>query len=97
MPAANHVHRYKKVNLGRSRGTKNNKDAYWVYRCMKPNCTHYIPIKLAEGQQCECNRCGMNMIITRVQLYGSSQEPMTKPHCNACIRKRTKNENIFRT
>lgn len=80
--AANHLHRYKKVNLA-----KNGKE-YWVYRCTKPACSHYIPIDLAEGRLCECNRCGEAMIIGRETMTKSSGRPMTLPHCGNCIKRK---------
>jgi hypothetical protein len=82
---ADHLHRYKKVNLG-----QNGKD-YFVYKCMKPVCSHYLPLNLAEGKMCECNRCGEPMIISKATLNGSSNRPMTKPHCVGCIKRRKVN------
>ena len=83
---ANHLHRYKKVNLG-----KNGKE-YLVYKCQKPACSHYIPIALAEGKLCECNRCNEPMILGKPQLTGSSGGPMAKPHCNDCIERKKAND-----
>ena len=80
--AANHLHRYKKVDIGR------NGNTFEVYKCMKPACTHYIRIDLAEGKLCECNRCGEPMIITRETLSKSSGRPMSKPHCGNCIKRK---------
>lgn len=58
----NHLHRYKKVNLGR------DGKEYFVYKCTKPVCPHYVPIELSLGKLCECNRCGEPMIIDKVTL-----------------------------
>jgi len=85
---ANHIHKYKKIDLGTDK-------EYLVYKCMHPACSHYIPIALAEGKLCECNRCGEPMIITKVTLNGSNGGPMAKPHCNDCIeRKKVKDEDV---
>jgi formylmethanofuran dehydrogenase subunit E len=81
---ANHLHKYKKVNLTRDK----TKEPYIVYKCLKPTCTHYMPIELAEGNLCECNRCGEPMIITRAVLVHSGGKPMAKPHCPNCIKRR---------
>ena len=78
-----HVHRYRKVNLSRD---KNN--PYWVYKCNKPLCPHYVAINLAEGQLCECNRCGGMMLITKAVLTHSSNKPMARPHCSDCIKRK---------
>lgn len=80
---ANHIHRYKKVNLSRQESKE-----YFVYRCQMPNCTHYVPIDLAEGKLCLCNRCLEPMLIGKIQLNGSSGGPMAKPHCVACIQRK---------
>ena len=79
---ATHLHRYKKVNIG-ANGKK-----YYVYKCMKPTCFHYIPLTLAEGKMCECSICGEPMIINRVVMSQSSGNPMTNPHCSNCIKRR---------
>lgn len=80
---ANHLHRYKKVNLSRKKD-----QPYFVYKCTKPACSHYIPVDLSEGKLCECNRCGEPMVINKAVLTGSSNRPMTKPHCNDCIERK---------
>lgn len=79
---ANHLHRYKKVNIGA------NGKVFYVYKCMKPACSHYIRMDLAEGKLCECNRCGEPMIIGRETLTKSSSKPMALPHCSDCIKRR---------
>lgn len=84
-----HIHKYKKVDLG-----ANGKE-YVVYRCMKPVCNSYIPVVLSEGKLCECNRCGNPMLITKATLIHSGGKPMTRPHCNDCIkRKKVKEEDL---
>lgn len=83
---ADHLHRYRKVNLGGD-GKK-----YEVYKCSKPACSHYVPLHLAEGKLCECNRCHEPMIIGKVQLNGSSGRAMARPHCNDCVQKKGNND-----
>ncbi len=83
---ANHLHRYKKVNLGA------NGKQFLVYRCTKPSCSHYVRLDMAEGKLCECNRCGLPMIIGRETLTKSSGKPMALPHCSDCIQRRKTNE-----
>jgi len=72
---ANHLHRYKKVNLG------NGKD-FFVFRCMRPACSHYIAVKLAEGKLCECNRCHEPMVMTKEAMQ------LTRPHCANCVKRK---------
>lgn len=81
---ANHLHKYKKVNLARKKG----KDKFLVYRCQVPTCTHYIPLNLAEGRVCECNRCGGVMVITKATLTRSNGGAMALPHCDGCIERK---------
>lgn len=83
--AANHIHRYKKVNIGSKR------TPFLVYKCMKPACSHYTRMDLAEGIICECNRCFNPMMITKAVLHHSSNKPMAKPHCTDCIKRRRSN------
>lgn len=79
----NHIHKYKKVNLATLPGKK-----YIVYKCMQPLCNHYVPMHLAEGKVCECNRCGDVMTITRNTLIQSGGKPMALPHCDGCIKRK---------
>lgn len=72
---ANHLHRYKKVNLG-------NDEDYFVYRCMKPACSHYLAVKLVENKLCECNRCHEAMVMTKEAMQ------LTKPHCADCVKRK---------
>ena len=77
---ANHIHKYKKINLSQTKGK-----TFLVYRCQVPTCTHYIPLNLAEGRVCECNRCGGVMVITKQTLTRSNGGAMALPHCDDCI------------
>lgn len=81
---ANHLHLYKKVNLSRKKD-----EPFFVYKCMKPACTHYIRIDLSEGKLCECNVCHEPMIITRETLTHSGGRPMAKPRCTGCIKRKS--------
>jgi late competence protein required for DNA uptake (superfamily II DNA/RNA helicase) len=74
--AVNHVHRYHRTDIG----SFNKK--YLVFRCVKPTCTHYIPMHLAEGKLCECNRCGETMILDRSSIQ------LAKPHCTNCVKRK---------
>ena len=81
--SANHLHRYKKFNIGAF-----GKPPYWVYKCTKPACSHYVPTSLAEGKMCECNKCGEPMVIGKQVMNQNSNKPMTLPHCGSCTKKR---------
>lgn len=83
---ANHLHRYKKVDIGSI-----NKP-FLVYKCMKPACSHYIRMDLAEGKICECNSCNEPMLITKQVLRHSGNKPATKPKCPKCIKRKNNAE-----
>jgi formylmethanofuran dehydrogenase subunit E len=79
---ANHLHLYKKINLARKKG----KEPFFVFKCMKPACSHYIPLHLAEGKLCECNRCGEPMILNKESMT------LTVPHCSNCVKRKKSDE-----
>jgi len=76
------LHRYKKRDIGR------NGKEYVVYFCLKAGCSHYIPVNMAEGRECECFHCHSRMTIDKTVLSRSSGKPMTRPHCPNCIRRK---------
>lgn len=85
MSKANHIHRFRKVNIG------NNGKEYLVYQCSKPACSYYIAINLSLGKLSECNRCKSPMIMGKTQLYGGNAGgPMAKPHCTDCVKRKGK-------
>lgn len=71
-----HIHRYERVNLG--------KKGFTVFRCIKPDCSHYIRKELASGKSCECNRCG------RVMSLDNFSMSLVRPHCVACTDRKRK-------
>ena len=71
-----HLHLYKKINIGR------DGNIFIVFKCMKPDCTHYTEFTLAEGKICECNRCHNSMILTKISMT------LTKPHCASCVKRK---------
>lgn len=64
-----HIHKYQRAKLGKN---------YVVYRCILPDCGHYIRRELAEGKLSICNRCGEVMTMGKLQIN------LAKPHCNEC-------------
>jgi|SRR5215471_1182565 len=80
-----HIHKYKKFNM---RSHDKTKEPYWIYKCIKPTCNHYVTVDKSEGRLCECWRCGEPMVISKTVLTGSSMKPMTKPHCPDCLKRK---------
>jgi formylmethanofuran dehydrogenase subunit E len=76
----NHLHKYKRVNLG-----VNGKE-FLVFKCIQPVCAHYIPMNLAEGKLCECNRCGEPMVLDKASII------LSKPHCHNCVKRKKSND-----
>jgi hypothetical protein len=64
-----HIHKY----INKKLGTK----GYRIYKCVLPNCTHFIAENLVIGRQSICWRCDAVFIITKLHK---------KPHCNDCIK-----------
>ena len=75
---AQHIHRYRRVNIGR--GTE-----YWVMQCSLPQCNHYVPMasKLSVptlvGKIAKCNKCNDPFELDRMALRKS------KPVCQFCL------------
>jgi hypothetical protein len=72
MPSQDHVHKYKKVKLGRG---------YIVYRCVLPDCTHYLSAKHVVGQKNICWVCGKPHVV-----YTDSNGVLARPHCKTCTK-----------
>lgn len=66
--AKKHVHRYRRAVLGKD---------YVVYKCVLPDCTHYLSEQFIIGKKNLCWRCNEPHIITR---------KLAKPHCVKCTK-----------
>jgi hypothetical protein len=68
-----HIHKFERVKIGDKK--------YSVYKCMKPDCTHYVsPPELVVGRRTECWRCGNVVVVTKAMAK------QKKPHCRGCTR-----------
>jgi len=73
-----HIHKYQQI--------KYKPSGYTVYKCMLPNCPHFIPIKeLVIGRPSICWRCGGLFTMSQATL-------LKKPHCPECKRGRREAE-----
>lgn len=75
MVKVKHIHQYQAVTLGKN---------YRVYRCVRPDCSHYLPARLVFGKRSLCNRCGKEIEMDNFALS------LDKPHCVTCTKKKTK-------
>lgn len=74
MSRQKHIHKYKKIKLGKD---------YIVFRCLLPDCSHYIRRELAEGKVSICNRCNQPFIMTKNVVRKHAM-----PHCDDCVVRR---------
>lgn len=70
MPGMKHLHKYSRKKIGKD-------GHYHIMACVLPDCTHYLPIKLAVGKNTECFGCGDSFILTVHDLK-------LKPACEVC-------------
>lgn len=54
-----HLHRYKRVNISGF-----GKPKFYVYKCTKQGCSHFIQKPLVIGREAECGKCGNRFIMT---------------------------------
>lgn len=80
--ANKHLHKYRLKNLTRDR----KKDPYFVYICIKQDCSHHIRVEMSDGKQSECNRCGYPFIMKLAKLKHGDSRVMVRPHCDDCTR-----------
>lgn len=68
MASKNHTHKYHKIQTG-------------VWACALPDCTHFMPLNVAdqvEGKKSICWTCGDEMILD------SNNMEDNKPECLSC-------------
>jgi len=69
------------MKIGLSKG-------YVIYKCMLPNCPHYLSADLIVGRQSVCWKCGNPFMITKDIAGAESSHPLVKPHCRNCTKRR---------
>lgn len=74
------IHKYKRINIS------SREKPYYVYKCMLPNCSHYMPPHLVIGKYSLCWKCDESFIMLR------SSAKLAKPYCGSCGGKNTKKE-----
>lgn len=57
-----------------------------IYRCIAPDCSHYINKKLLLGKYGKCPECGAQFILDREKLLRA------KPKCDFCSNTRKSKE-----
>lgn len=68
-----HTHKYQRTDI-----SKTPHKEYIVYRCVLPDCNHYIVPELLIGKRSLCHRCDEEFVIT------SDLARLAKPHCKEC-------------
>lgn len=76
-----HVHQYRRATGRRTRENKDSKMQNY-YKCILPDCTHYVRDFMILGKNCICNRCGKVFVLSNsLRLIGNI------PHCKECTKK----------
>lgn len=82
MPPLKHVHKYKRTKTPRGS---------IIYRCVLPDCTHYLGAHHIVGKRNICWVCGNQHII-----YQDSNGVLARPHCRQCTKtKKDKDEDVL--
>jgi len=71
MTKSDHIHKYQRVKWGK------NKTIVW--RCMLPNCQHYLHSDFIVGKVSICHGCGSQYVITLEKSHRA------KPKCDDCL------------
>lgn len=71
---AKHIHQYKRVNLRADKTAA----PYYVFKCQRALCSHYLPMDLVEGKLSECPRCDNPFKLEKHHLQ------LVVPHCDNC-------------
>lgn len=75
MPTLKHVHKYRRVNIGK-------KKKYYVYACQLKGCTHHLPQEhLLLGRENICWSCGETFTAT-IKTIGLARPHCAKPDCH---------------
>ena len=69
-------HKYIKVRIGKFKKP-------W-FKCSIAGCVHHIRPELAEGRRTICNRCGEDMVLTKLNMQ------LARPHCDDCTKRKAK-------
>ena len=68
-----HVHKYERGKLG---------PTHEIYKCMLPDCTHYIGLSLAENKLSLCwGDCGNAVMMDHNMVYTDKTK---RPICDEC-------------
>lgn len=76
MKKPEHIHKYMRVELGDK--------GFTVFKCMWPNCKHYLRTELVVGRASVCWKCGDEMILNTANMVNK------KPHHPWCTRQYTR-------
>lgn len=75
-----HIHKYQKFEWGRKRTI--------IWRCILPNCPHYLHPEFIVGKQSICHRCDEVFLLSKDKLARA------KPLCDICSGRGTKEKHM---
>jgi hypothetical protein len=81
-----HTHKYERTELG-SKG-------YTVYKCMIPDCPHFIEPRLVVGRLSICHGCDGELILTKTMI---NIEQIKRPVCEECKAERIRRRKELQT
>lgn len=64
-------HQYQLTKLGKDK-------SYTVFRCVKPQCSHFIEPTLLPGREAECPIC------LKTYILNTNHKRIVRPHCLDC-------------
>ena len=68
-----HIHQYEKVKWGAKQTV--------IWKCMLPDCSHYLHVEFIMGKLCRCFKCGRTFEMTTAKLLRK------RPKCDDCQHK----------
>ena len=68
------AHKYQRLRWKSAK----SREPYYIYKCMIPGCTHYVPRDLVIGNETICWKCNKTIIMDSQMTY------LAKPHCKKC-------------
>jgi hypothetical protein len=82
-----HTHKYERTELG----TK----GYEIYKCMLPDCPHYVPVQTAVGRLSLCwgGGCHHAVMLTRDMVM---YDKIRRPFCSDCKAERAEGRRRMR-
>ena len=77
-----HLHKYRRVRQGKDK-------KYIIFKCIEPQCSHFIRKDMIEGKLSSCNSCDSPFIIDKYAML------LAKPKCVSCRTRKDKTKQVM--